>query len=240
MHLLVGLGNPGADYASHRHNVGFMAVDEIIRRHNFSERPKKFSSEVYEGRLGSEKCLVLKPQTFMNRSGQAVGEAARFYKIDIGNIIVLHDELDLAFGKIKAKTGGGAAGHNGLKSIAQHLGPDFIRVRIGISHPGDKAKVHSHVLGNFSKAEQAELPLQLDAIAKAASWLAAGDLPRFMTEVAKDLQPAKASKPDQDKQSSRKTDEAKIKGQAPDRDVIKTKEGPMASMLRALTGKKQD
>ncbi|HBK90219.1 MAG TPA: aminoacyl-tRNA hydrolase, partial [Parvularcula sp.] len=154
MLLIVGLGNPGEKYARHRHNVGFMAVDAIAGAHRFGPERKKFQGVIREGEIGGVKFLSLKPQTFMNDSGLSVGAAMRFYKIEPADVVVFHDELDLAPGKIKAKIGGGLAGHNGLKSIAEHIGEEFRRVRIGIGHPGDKARVTGHVLGDFSKADQ--------------------------------------------------------------------------------------
>ena len=151
MLLFAGLGNPGARHASNRHNVGFMAADAIHRRHSFSPWSKKFHAEIAEGRLGDEKILLIKPQTFMNLSGQAVGEALRFYKIDLGDLVVFYDELDLAPGKVRVKTGGGAGGHNGIRSIDGHCGQDYRRVRIGIGHPGIKEMVSPHVLSDFSQ-----------------------------------------------------------------------------------------
>lgn len=171
MKLLVGLGNPGADYARNRHNIGFMAVDAIAGTHGFGAWRGKFQGQVAEGQLDGEKCLLLKPATFMNESGRSVAEAVRFYKLDLGDVIVLHDEIDLAPGKVRVKTGGGTAGHNGLKSLTRYLGNDYVRVRIGIGHPGDKSKVHSHVLKDFSRAEQEWVAPLLDAIASAASHL---------------------------------------------------------------------
>ena len=166
MHLIVGLGNPGAEYAGHRHNVGFMAVDEIARHHNFPAFRQKFSALVSEGVVDGEKLLLLKPQTFMNLSGDAVGQAAKFYKLTPADISVIHDELDLAPGKVRIKSGGGHGGHNGLRSIEAHLGKDFVRVRIGIGHPGHKERVNPHVLSNFHKADGEWLAPLLDALAK--------------------------------------------------------------------------
>ncbi len=187
MLLLAGLGNPGRDYAGHRHNVGFMAVDAIAARHGFGPWKKQFKAEVAEGFLdsprGRVKTLLVKPQTYMNLSGEAVQAAAHFYKIDLADIAVLYDELDLAAGKIRVKTGGGAAGHNGIRSIAGLMGEGFRRIRIGIAHPGDKARVTGHVLGNFSKDDQIWLVPTLDAIADAAPLLAAGDDNGFMNRV---------------------------------------------------------
>ena len=188
MQLWVGLGNPGAKYSLHRHNVGFMAADIIAEVHDFSPWTKKFRSLVCEGRIGREKILLVKPQTFMNASGDAVQQALAFYKLDTNALTVFHDELDLAPMKVKVKVGGGTAGHNGLRSIDASLGPDFRRVRIGIGHPGHKDKVTNYVLGNYSKSEMEPLSDLLAAIAADAEWLADGDDARFMSEVALRLQ----------------------------------------------------
>ncbi|WP_298668304.1 aminoacyl-tRNA hydrolase [uncultured Sphingomonas sp.] len=184
MQLWVGLGNPGPQYAMHRHNVGFMALDAIAAVHDFGPVAKKFQGWVQEGRLGSEKILLLKPATFMNESGRSVGEALRFYKLDVDALTVFHDELDLAPFKVKVKRGGGTAGHNGLRSIDQHLGPDFRRVRIGIGHPGHKDRVTGYVLGNYAKNEIDPLSDLLGAVAAEAARLADGDDARFMNDVA--------------------------------------------------------
>ena len=183
MQLWVGLGNPGAQYALHRHNVGFMAVDAIAAVHGFGAVQKKFQGWIQEGRVGGVRVLLLKPATFMNDSGRSVGEALRFYKLGSDALTVFHDELDLAPFKVKVKQGGGTAGHNGLRSIDQHLGADFRRVRIGIGHPGHKDRVTGHVLGNFAKVETWVEPL-LDAVADAAPLLAEGQHEAFMTRVA--------------------------------------------------------
>lgn len=188
MQLWVGLGNPGAKYALNRHNIGFMALDTIAEVHGFGPVQKKFSGWLQEGRIGTQKILLLKPGTFMNESGRAVGEAMRFYKLDVDALTVFHDELDLAPFKVKVRMGGGLAGHNGLRSINQHLGPDFRRVRIGIGHPGSKDRVTGHVLGNYAKAEMDDLVAMLGAIAAEAEWLAKGDDVRFMNDVALRLQ----------------------------------------------------
>ncbi|OYW49514.1 MAG: aminoacyl-tRNA hydrolase [Novosphingobium sp. 28-62-57] len=184
MQLWVGLGNPGPQYALHRHNVGFMALDTLAEVHNFGPVQKKFQGWLQEGRIGTQKVLLLKPATFMNESGRAVGEAMRFYKLGLDALTVFHDELDLAPFKVKVKQGGGTAGHNGLRSIDQHLGADFRRIRLGIGHPGHKDRVTGHVLGNFAKAEQDDLVEMLGAIAAEAPWLASGDDVRFMNDVA--------------------------------------------------------
>jgi peptidyl-tRNA hydrolase, PTH1 family len=186
--LWVGLGNPGAQYALHRHNVGFMALDAIAEVHGFGPAQKKFQGWLHEGRIGAHKVLLLKPATFMNESGRSVGEAMRFYKLEPSAFTVFHDELDLAPMKVKVRVGGGLAGHNGLRSIDQHLGPEFRRVRIGIGHPGHKDRVTGHVLGNYAKAEMDPLADLLGAIAAEAPRLAGGDDARFMNEVALRLQ----------------------------------------------------
>ena len=190
MQVWAGLGNPGAQYALHRHNVGFMAADVIAHAHGFSPWSKKFRGLVSEGRIGRHKVLLLKPQTFMNDSGACVGQALHFYKLDLDALTVFHDELDLAPMKVKVKVGGGTAGHNGLRSIDSHLGPEFRRVRIGIGHPGpgQKEKVTPHVLGNYATSEMEPLADLLAAIADEAQWLADGDDARFMSEVALRMQ----------------------------------------------------
>ena len=190
MQIWAGLGNPGAQYALQRHNVGFMVADAIAAVHDFGPWTKKFRGLVAEGRVGRSKVLLLKPQTFMNDSGDSVGHALRFYKLDLDALTVFHDELDLAPMKVKVRVGGGLAGHNGLRSINAHLGPDFRRVRIGIGHPGpgQKEKVTPHVLGNYAKSEMEPLADLLAAIADEAQWLADGDDARFMSEVALRMQ----------------------------------------------------
>jgi PTH1 family peptidyl-tRNA hydrolase len=184
MQLWVGLGNPGAQYALQRHNVGFMAVDAIAEVHDFGPVKKAFQGWTQEGRIGGDKILLLKPATFMNESGRSVGEAMRFYKLDVGDVTVFHDELDLAPFKVKVKTGGGTAGHNGLRSTEAHIGNAFRRVRIGIGHPGHKDKVSPYVLGNYAKAEMDPLADLLGALAAEARWLAEGNDGRFMSDVA--------------------------------------------------------
>jgi len=184
MQLWAGLGNPGTQYAMHRHNVGFMAVDVMAAMHRFGPVQKKFSGWIQDGRIGTERIILFKPATFMNESGRAVGEVMRFYKLELDALTVFHDELDLEPMKVKVKQGGGNAGHNGLRSIDQHCGNDFRRVRIGIGHPGHKDRVHSYVLGNYAKSEQDDLADMLGAISAEAEWLAKGDAPRFMNNVA--------------------------------------------------------
>jgi len=188
MQLWVGLGNPGPKHAMQRHNVGFMAADVIADMHRFGPAQKKFQGWLQEGRIGTEKILLLKPATFMNESGRSVGEALRFYKLGVEDLTVFHDELDLAPFKVKVRRGGGLAGHNGLRSIDQHLGPDFRRVRLGIGHPGHKDRVTGYVLGNYTRAEIDDLTDMLAAVSAEAEWLAKGDDARFMNEVALRLQ----------------------------------------------------
>lgn len=182
--LWVGLGNPGPQYAFNRHNVGFMAADAIAEIHGFGPVQKKFQGWLQEGRIGSDKVLLLKPATFMNESGRSVGEAMRFYKLDLSALTVFHDELDLPPFKVKVKRGGGHAGHNGLRSIDQHMGAEFRRVRLGIGHPGHKDRVHGYVLGNYAKAEMDPLADMLGAISAEADRLAVNDDTRFMNDVA--------------------------------------------------------
>ena len=192
MKLFVGLGNPGAKYARHRHNIGFMAVDAIARANSFGPWRKKFQAEIAEGTLRGDKVWLIKPQTFMNLSGQAVGEAMRYLKLSAADIWVFHDELDLAPGKVRAKTGGGHAGHNGLRSLHQHIGPDYHRVRLGIGHPGDKNLVSPYVLHDFAKADHDWLAPLLEAIGRDAGRLAAGDAAGFMNAVSLATRPARA------------------------------------------------
>ena len=195
MILLVGLGNPGAQYAGHRHNIGFMAADAIADRWRFGPQRVKFQGHIREGSLSADKALILKPQTYMNESGRSVAEVAKFYKIPPGDVVVLHDELDLAPGKLRMKTGGGHAGHNGLRSIQAHIGPDFRRIRLGVGHPGDKSLVSGYVLHDFAKAEHVWLEPLIAAIADAAPLLAENEDAKFQSRVAADLQPPRPAKP---------------------------------------------
>ncbi len=194
MKLFVGLGNPGAKYARNRHNVGFMALDRIAADHGFSPWRARFQGLVSEGRLGGEKVILLKPETYMNRSGQSVGEAMRFYKLGPEDVTVFHDEIDLAPGKCRVKEGGGHAGHNGLRSLHQHIGPDYRRVRIGVGHPGHKDRVAGYVLHDFAKADAQWLEPLLQGISDGAEELARGDTGRFMNAVALRVNPPRASK----------------------------------------------
>jgi PTH1 family peptidyl-tRNA hydrolase len=189
LYLLAGLGNPGPKYAGNRHNIGFMAVDEIVRRHGFGPWRKRFHGETSEGVLGGEKVLVLKPMTFMNESGQSVGAAMRFFDIDPAQVIVLYDELDLEPGKVRVRYGGGAAGHNGIRSIIAHAGPHFQRVRLGIGHPGERDMVHPHVLSDFAKADKAWLEPLIDAVAENIGLLIEGQEGSFQNKVHLALNP---------------------------------------------------
>jgi len=183
--LWVGLGNPGPAYAGHRHNVGVMAVDRIAQVHGFDPWRARFAGATADGRIGPSKLLLLKPATFMNESGQAVRRAVDFFKLTPDDVTVFYDELDLGPGRVKVKTGGGAAGHNGIRSVAAHIGPEFARVRLGIGHPGHKDRVTGHVLGDFAKTDRVWLDEMLDAVALEAQWLISDDAPRFMSEVAR-------------------------------------------------------
>ncbi|MAF46724.1 MAG: aminoacyl-tRNA hydrolase [Rhodospirillales bacterium] len=194
MFLLAGLGNPGSKYSGNRHNVGFMALDAIHARFGFPPYRKKFECEAADGEIDGARALLLKPATFMNESGRAVGAALRFYKEDAAALTVIHDELDLAPGKIRLKRGGGVAGHNGLKSIAQHIGPDFRRMRVGIGHPGEKALVTGHVLSDFSKTDRDWVERTVEAIAEAVPILLDGDDAGFANRVALILNPPAAKK----------------------------------------------
>lgn len=193
MKLFAGLGNPGGKYAGNRHNIGFMAVDAIADAHGFGAWRSKFQANLSDGRLGSEKVILIKPQTYMNNSGQAVGEAMRFYKLAPEDVVVFYDELDLAPGKCRVKQGGGTAGHNGIRSLHAHIGEGYWRVRLGIGHPGDKRLVQNHVLGDFAKADQDWLEPLLRGVAEGATDLAAGYTGRFMNAVALQVAPPRPS-----------------------------------------------
>jgi len=192
MKLLIGLGNPGARYAGNRHNIGFRAVEAVAACHGIGPWKQRFQGEVAEGRTGAEKVLLLKPMTYMNESGRAAGEAMRFFKLAPADLIVFHDDLDLAPGRVKVKQGGGHAGHNGLKSLTAHCGADFWRVRLGIGHPGDKTKVTGYVLGDFAKADAGWLDPLLDAIAAAAPALIDGRPDKFTSDVAQAMRDVEA------------------------------------------------
>ena len=195
MRLFVGLGNPGAKYAHHRHNIGFMALDQIASDHGFGPWRSKFQGQISEGRLGSEKVILLKPETSMNLSGQSVGEAMRFYKLTPADVMVFHDELDLAPRKIRVKQNGGHAGHNGLRSLHQHIGDAYGRVRIGIGHPGHKDRVSGYVLHDFARADAEWLDDMMRGIGDGVVHLAEGDSAKFLNAVALRVVPvAKAKK----------------------------------------------
>ena len=184
MKLIVGLGNPGAKYAGHRHNIGFMALDRIAADHGFGSWRGKHQGSVSEGRFGSDRAVLLKPETFMNNSGQSVQAAMRFYKLEPEDVVVLHDEIDLAPSKVKHKVGGGHAGHNGLRSIHSRIGPDYARVRLGVGHPGRKDLVPAYVLHDFGKADQDWLDDVLRGVSDGAPFLATGDAAKFSNAVA--------------------------------------------------------
>ncbi|MBZ9983753.1 MULTISPECIES: aminoacyl-tRNA hydrolase [unclassified Mesorhizobium] len=233
--VFAGLGNPGAKYAANRHNVGFMAVDAIARRHSFSPWSKKFQGLIAEGTLGGEKIILIKPQTFMNLSGQSVGEALRFYKLGPGALTVFYDEIDLAEGKLRIKTGGGAGGHNGIRSIDGHVGNAYRRVRIGVGHPGVKEMVQHHVLGDFGKTDRDWLDPLLDAVADNAAMIVKGDESGFMNKAALALQGKAGVEPEKPapKQQSH------IRQARPQQAPAKLPEsGPMAAMLKKLFGNK--
>jgi PTH1 family peptidyl-tRNA hydrolase len=193
MKLIVGLGNPGAKYARNRHNIGFMALDMIAADHGFGPWRSKFNGSVSEGRFGSSRAVLLKPETFMNNSGQSVAAAMQFHKVASEDVIVFHDELDLEPAKIRYKMGGGHAGHNGLRSIHAHIGPEYGRIRMGVGHPGHKDRVASYVLSDFAKADQQWLDDVLRGCADGAPFLAAGDPPKFMNAVALRVAPPRPS-----------------------------------------------
>ncbi len=212
MQIFVGLGNPGAKYAGNRHNIGYMALDRIASDHGFGPWRSKFQGVISEGRFGSDRVVLLKPETYMNLSGQSVAAAAKFYKTDVSDITVFHDELDLAPGKCRYKTGGGHAGHNGLRSIHQHLNPEYNRIRIGIGHPGHKDAVAGYVLRDFAKADQDWIDDLLRGISDGAPELAKGDSGRFMNAVALRTAPPRSSttKPKEKKIEKPAEPEAKV------------------------------
>lgn len=188
MRLVVGLGNPGAKYQGNRHNIGFMALDELARRHGFSPWRRRFQGETADGTIGGERVTLLKPLTFMNESGRSVQDAASFFKLGVADIIVLHDEIELPAAKLRVKVGGGIAGHNGLRSISAHVGNDYRRVRIGVGHPGVKELVHGHVLNDFAKAERPWVEAMLEAIVDNADLLVGGRESQFQNKVHLALQ----------------------------------------------------
>ncbi|KIN60207.1 Peptidyl-tRNA hydrolase [Sulfitobacter noctilucae] len=192
MKLIVGLGNPGAKYARNRHNIGFMALDRMASDHGFGPWKGKHQGAISEGRFGSERAILLKPETFMNNSGQSVQAAMRFYKLDPADVVVLHDEIDLAPGKVKCKSGGGHAGHNGLRSIHAHIGADYDRVRLGVGHPGHKDAVPGYVLRDFPKVDENWLDDVLRGISDGAGALASGDTAKFLNAVAMRVNPPRS------------------------------------------------
>lgn len=232
MHLLVGLGNPGDQYRNNRHNIGFMAADAIARRHGFPPFHQKFSGLITEGTLEGERTLILKPQTFMNESGNSVAAAARFYKIATADVVVLHDELDLVPGKVRLKTGGGAGGHNGIRSIDPQIGPDYKRVRLGIGHPGHKGAVMHYVLGDFSKVDEDWLAPLLEAVGANAGLLISGDDNGFMNKLALAVNGDGAERAQRPRPG-----QSHIRAARPAKPVVKLPQtGPMANMLKKLFG----
>lgn len=238
MLIIAGLGNPGAKYAGNRHNIGFMAVDEIVRRHGFSPWRKKFQAEVSEGLLGRESVLLMKPQTYMNESGRAVGEAMRFYNLTPADLVVLYDELDLTPGKVRVKTGGGSGGHNGIKSIDAHCGKDYRRVRLGIGHPGSKDRVTGYVLGDFAKADAEWLDPLIEAVGSHADLLAKGDDAGFMNKVA--LAMGSMAPVDEEPKPPAKKQSHIHQARQPAKKPPMAKSGPMADMLRKILGNKDE
>ncbi len=236
MLLIAGLGNPGPRYAKQRHNIGFMAADAIARRHSFSPWSKKFKAEIAEGELAGEKTLLIKPQTFMNLSGDAVGEAMRFYKLSCADLIVIYDELDLMPGKARIKTGGGSGGHNGIKSIDAHCGKDYRRLRLGIGHPGAKERVNSHVLGDFAKSDGAWLDPMLDAIGDHCDLLTKGDASSFLNKIA--LATGNGSAPAPERKQKTKKASSHIHAARSHQQAKLPQSGPMAGMLKKLFGNK--
>ena len=235
MLVLAGLGNPGSGHANNRHNVGFMAADAIHRRHRFSPWSRKFQGQIAEGLLAGEKALLIKPQTFMNLSGQSVGELLRFYKLSPADLTVFYDEIDLVEGKVRIKRGGGAGGHNGIRSLDQHVGKEYRRVRIGVGHPGVKELVHGHVLGDFAKADQVWLEPLLAAIADNAELLVRNDESGFMNRIAlsqkQDAKQSPGEAPARGRSHIRQARPAQAAPNLPE-------SGPMAAMLKKLFGGK--
>nr|WP_272212103.1 aminoacyl-tRNA hydrolase [Marinicella sp. W31]MDC2878003.1 aminoacyl-tRNA hydrolase [Marinicella sp. W31] len=236
MFIIAGLGNPGGQYAGNRHNIGFMAVDVIADKNRFSPWTAKFKGLISEGSLAGEKALLIKPQTFMNLSGESVGEVLRFYKLTVADLLVIYDELDLIPGKARIKTGGGSGGHNGIKSIDAHCGKDYRRLRLGIGHPGDKARVHGHVLGNFAKVDNEWLEPLLEGIALNADLLVRGEDSQFMNKIAlgggdkpkpKPVQKP-AAKPQSHIHKARQRGQQKL-----------PESGPMADMLKKCSARRR-
>ncbi|MCV3738048.1 aminoacyl-tRNA hydrolase [Rhizobium sp. TRM96647] len=241
MLIIAGLGNPGPKYADNRHNIGFMAVDAIHRKNPFSPWSRKFKGEIAEGELAGEKVLLIKPQTFMNLSGEAVGEAMRFYKLAPKEIVAIYDELDLAPGKARIKTGGGHGGHNGVKSLDAHCGRDYRRLRLGIGHPGVKELVHNHVLGDFAKADHAWLDPLLDELAINADMLVRGEDSQLMNKLALAIGATPEEKPKPAAQPKPAGGQSHIRqARNHNQPKILPATGPMAEMLKKLLGNKGD
>lgn len=239
MLIIAGLGNPGRKYAGNRHNIGFMAIDAIHRRHSFLPWSKKFKAEISEGELDGEKVLLIKPQTYMNLSGESVGEAMRFYKLQPSDLVAIYDELDLAPGKARLKTGGGHGGHNGIKSLDAHCDREYRRLRLGIGHPGVKEMVQHHVLGDFAKVDQSWLEPLLDALADNAGMLVRNEDSQLMNKLAL----ATGGKADDEKAKVEKKPVAKShihQARNHNQPKILPVSGPMAEMLKKLLGNKGD
>lgn len=248
MHLLVGLGNPGGQYAGNRHNIGFMALDAIHARHGFPPWRSRFSAQISEGRIGDHKVLLAKPTTFMNLSGQAVGEIARFYRLEPGDVTAIHDELDLEPGRTRIKVGGGHGGHNGLKSLDAHLGKDYRRIRLGIGHPGHKDLVSGYVLKDFPKADEPWLEALCEELARSIDLALDGKDSDLNARLNEATAPWRVDKPKDDGKSasaqSKQATKPASKGQSHIRAARQhkpgqvPKTGPMADMLKKLLGTK--
>ncbi|HTO32733.1 MAG TPA: aminoacyl-tRNA hydrolase [Pararhizobium sp.] len=235
MQIFAGLGNPGSQYAGNRHNIGFMAVDAIQRRHTFAPWSKKFKALISEGEISGERVLLIKPQTYMNLSGEAVGEAMRFYKLEPKDIVAIYDELDLIQGKARIKTGGGHGGHNGIKSLDAHCGREYRRLRLGIGHPGSKEQVHNHVLGDFAKADRVWLEPLLEAIADNADMLVKGEDSQLLNK----LTLATGGKPEPEPAPAKPAGKSHIRQARNNaQPKILPTTGPMADMLKKLFGNK--
>jgi PTH1 family peptidyl-tRNA hydrolase len=243
MLLIVGLGNPGREYEKHRHNVGVVIVDALHRRYGFGPWRRRFSSDVAEGSVGDAKATLIKPLTYMNESGRAVGEAMRFYKLEPASVLVIHDELDLAPGKVKVKTGGGGAGHNGIRSVTGHLGPDYRRLRVGIGHPGHRDLVSSYVLRDFPKGDAEWLDPLIAALAENAPLLVAGDDAGFANRVHLATQPPKAkddttpSKASLQQKSARVAPRGASLTSGSDAGTVDKAGGPFAGLRKLFTRK---
>ena len=235
MLIIAGLGNPGPEYANHRHNIGFRAVDAIAAAHGFGGWRQKFNAQISDGRIGSEKVLLMKPMTFMNLSGQAIGEALRFHKLAPEDVVVIHDELDLAPAKVRIKTGGGNGGHNGLKSIDAHIGKDYRRLRLGIGHPGQKHLVSGYVLHDFAKAEEAWVGPLIDAIAAEAPLLAKGQDAQFANKVPARIAPDAPAEAVKTKPAKPAQANNQLKPKAPEK-APESEAGPLAAGLAKLFG----